>query len=157
MLNSLLYITIYCQAETLTFLVFFLIFVYSSTNRNRKGESMADSDPRDPGNMDTKIRSQITVGGGQSPVIIGLNPHKLTAIHVNSGLENAKVSVTTDLLQSDSTKLVAFDANTMWHEVAASGVVDYFAGDSTLLSGVMIEGTPGTSSIQYSVTQRGKG
>lgn len=118
----------------------------------------ADTTPRTPGNMDTDNRGQITVGGGETPVIISLNPHKLAAIHVNSGLENAKVSVTTDLRHSGGTRLSSMaQTGIMWHEVAASGVVDYFAGDSTLLTGTKIEGAPGTSSIQYNVTQRGKG
>ena len=121
---------------------------------------MADSDPRIPPNLDTNIRGNmpaIALGSAQV-VFIGTNPHKPAAVAVDKNGENATVFLTTDCKNSDGTKLTSLsNSGIIWNEVSASGTTNYFAGDSTLVSGIKIEGSPSSSAIQYSVTQRGKG
>ena len=119
-------------------------------------KNMAKEDTKIPGNMDVNERDNVPASA--TPVLIGTNPAKSTAIAVDKNSQTAKVEVTTDAKNPDGTKLQTggLSASTIiWNEVSASGSTNYFAGPQTLISGVRITGNTGTSAIQYSVTQKG--
>lgn len=118
---------------------------------------MAEEDLRIPGNMKLSVRNSIPATSAITRYI-GTDPSHKTAVHVDKNGELAKVSLTTDVINSDGTKLTALSASTiLWNEVSASGSTNYFAGNDNLISGVKIEKlASGTSAIEYSITQKGR-
>jgi len=112
-------------------------------------------DPKGLSGFDTNDRGNISAAEVK---IIACDPAKKTAIALNKNSHNAKVEVTTDARLSNGTSRITDleEANILWNEVSASNTTNYFAGDSSLLTGVRLTDINGPAK-QYSVTQKDVG
>lgn len=111
---------------------------------------------RNPKNMKLEIRSSLTAGGGAQEKYFGTFPQHKLAIGLDKDSENATLFGTNATLQADGTPMTdaGLSASTVsWFEISASGTTNYFKGDSQLISGLKLTGTPGSNDIVINITQ----
>jgi len=103
-------------------------------------------------NAKTEVTAERTVAGGAFADFIKLDPDHETAILVDKNGEDIKVEVAINRKKVNGDKIDDLEVGVIFAEVD-TGTDDYFAGDNSTLSAVKISGTPGSATVNYSVTQ----